>query len=182
MAMKNDTGNPVLEVKKGTVLYKQGDPCSTMFLLREGVVALYLNYHTPQQFELVQISKPGSSLGEMGLFEEFPRNATAVALTDCRLVEISEESFPSFIAAHPDETVQIILDLSKRFRTAIEEVRSSHSIIIECLEMLKEAQECKKGSWAERIKKISDYLLDIPDDVPPELYLSFNSRFHGTMF
>lgn len=48
--------------------------------------------------------------------------------------------------------------------------------------MLKEAQLSKKESLKDRIRKISDYLLDIPEDVPPELYLSFNSRFHGTMF
>jgi CRP/FNR family cyclic AMP-dependent transcriptional regulator len=182
MPMTHDAGNPILEVPKGTVIYEQGAACSTMFLLREGTVALYLNYHTPQQFELAQISKPGSSLGEMGLFEEYNHTSTAVAVTDCTLVEISGENFPPFIAAHPEETVQIILELSRRFRTAIEEVRSSHSIIVECLAMLKEAQLNKKESLKDRIRKISDYLLDIPEDVPPELYLSFNSRFHGTMF
>jgi CRP/FNR family cyclic AMP-dependent transcriptional regulator len=182
MSTKYDAGNAILEVSAGTVIFEQGTPCSTMFLLRSGTVTLYLNYHTPQQFELAEISKSGSSLGEMGLFEEDPRSATAVAKTDCTLVEISQENFPTFIEAHPQETKQIILDLSQRFKTATQEVRSSHQIIAECLEMLKEAQLSKKESLADRIKRISDYLLDIPEDVPPELYLSFNSRFHGTMF
>jgi hypothetical protein len=61
-------------------------------------------------------------------------------------------------------------------------VKNAHLIIQDSLETLKEAQENKKDSLKERIKKISDFLLDIPEDVPPELYLSFNSRFHGTMF
>ena len=65
---------------------------------------------------------------------------------------------------------------------AIQEVRNSQQIILESLEALKEAQANKKDSLKERIRKISDYLLDIPEDVPPELYLNFNSRFHGTMF
>ncbi len=182
MSTTHDAGNPLIEVREGTVIFQQGTPCTTMFVLRSGTVALYLNHHTPQQFELVQISKPGASIGEMGLFEEYPRSSTAVAVTDCTLMEIDKENFPAFIAAHPEETQQIILDLAHRFRTAIEEVRSSHSIIVECLSMLKEAQLSKKESLKDRIRKISDYLLDIPEDVPPELYLSFNSRFHGTMF
>lgn len=182
MTMKHDAGNPVLEVPKGTVIYEQGSPCSTMFLLRSGSVGLFLNYHTPQQFELFVISKPGSSLGEMGLFDKEPRNATAVALSDCVLVEISQQNFPAFIAAHPEETTQIVLDLSQRFKSAIHEVKNSHQIVAECLEALKEAQANKKDTLKERIRKISDYLLDIPQDVPPELYISFNSRFHGTMF
>ena len=77
---------------------------------------------------------------------------------------------------------QMILDLSQRFKMAIVEVKNNQQIIAECLEALKEAQANKKDSLKERIRKISDYLLDIPQDVPPELYLSFNSRFHGTMF
>ena len=182
MPNRQDAGNQVLSISKGTVIYEQGTPCSTMFLLRSGTVGLYLNYHTSQQFQLSEISLPGASLGEMGLFEEDPRNSTAVALTDCELVEISQESFPSFIEAHPDETRQIILDLSQRYKMALQEVKNAHRIIQDSLETLKEAQENKKDSLKERIKKISDFLLDIPEDVPPELYLSFNSRFHGTMF
>lgn len=182
MAIKEDAGNAILEVTRGTIIYEQGSPCSTMFLLRSGTVGLFLNYHTPQQFQLLEISKPGSSLGEMGLFDNEPRNATAVALSDCVLVEISQENFPAFIIAHPHETRQMILDLSQRFKAAIQEVKNSHEIIAESLQALKEVQANKKDSLKERIRRISDYLLDIPEDVPPELYLSFNSRFHGTMF
>ncbi|MDD3902424.1 MAG: cyclic nucleotide-binding domain-containing protein [Sphaerochaeta sp.] len=181
MQMKTDAGNKVLEVSKDTVLYEQGSPCSSMFLLREGTVGLYLNYHTPQQFQLFEISRSGSSLGEMGLFDAEPRNATAVALSDCTLVEISQENFPSFIEAHPEETKQMILDLSQRFKMAIQEVKNEQLIIQESLQALKEAQNNKKDTLKDRIKKISDFLLDIPEDVPPELYLSFNSRFHGSM-
>ncbi|MBG0767732.1 Crp/Fnr family transcriptional regulator [Sphaerochaeta halotolerans] len=182
MTDTHDDKHPEFEVQKGTIIYEQGSSCSSMFLLKSGTVGLYLNYHTPQQFQLFEISKPNSSLGEMGLFEQEPRNATAVALSDCQLVEISQENFPTFIASHPEATKQIILDLSQRFKMAIQEVRNSQQIILESLEALKEAQANKKDSLKERIRKISDYLLDIPEDVPPELYLSFNSRFHGTMF
>ena len=181
MQKKTDAGNLIVEVPKGTVIYEQGAPCSSMFLLRSGKVGLFLNYRTPGQFELVEVNRPGSSLGEMGLFAEDPRNATAVAMTDCVLVEISQEKFPDFIEAHPQETRQMILDLSRRFKAAIEEVKNEQLIIQECLEALKEAQLAKKDTLKERIKRISDFLLDIPKDVPPDLYLSFNSRFHGSM-
>ncbi len=182
MPNKNEQNNPVLEVPKGTVIYEQGESCSTMFLLKSGTVGLYLNYHTPQQFQLFEIAKPGSSLGEMGLFGNEPRNSTAVALSDCSLMQITQQSFPSFITEHPNETRQIILDLSQRFKMALVELKNSQQLIMESLEALKEAQANKKDTLKERIKRISDYLLDIPQDVPPELYLSFNSRFHGTMF
>jgi CRP-like cAMP-binding protein len=120
--------------------------------------------------------------GEMGLFEKDPRNATAIALTDCMLLEISSESFPRFVQEHPDQTINIILDLSQRFKMALQEIKAGQEIIAESLAALKEMNECKKDTLKDRIKRISDYLLDIPEDVPPELYLSLNSRFHGTMY
>jgi CRP-like cAMP-binding protein len=181
MQRKTDAGNLIVEVPKGTVIYEQGAPCSSMFLLREGTVGLFLNYRTPRQFQLLEISRSGSSLGEMGLFAEEPRNATAVALGDCVLVEISKERFPDFIEAHPQETRQMILDLSQRFKMAVQEVKNEQAIIQECFEALKEAELSKKDTLKEKIKKISDFLLDIPKDVPPDLYLNFNSRFHGSM-
>ncbi len=174
--------NPIISVPKGTIIYEQGKPCTTMFVLQSGSVGLYLNWATPTQFQLLEITKAGTSLGEMGLFEKDPRNATAVALSDATLLEISNETFPTFVQNHPDQTISIILELSQRFKMALQEIKASQAIIGESLAALKEAQECKKDTLKDRIKRISDYLLDIPEDVPPELYLSLNSRFHGTMY
>lgn len=174
--------NPIISVPKGTIIYEQGEPCTTMFVLQSGSVGLYLNWATPTQFQLLEITKAGTSLGEMGLFEKDPRNATAVAHSDATLLEISNETFPAFVQNHPDQTISIILELSQRFKMALQEIKASQAIISESLAALKEAQECKKDTLKDRIKRISDYLLDIPEDVPPELYLSLNSRFHGTMY
>ena len=174
--------NPIISVPKGTIIYEQGEPCTTMFVLQSGSVGLYLNWATPTQFQLLEITKAGTSLGEMGLFEKDPRNATAVAYSDAILFEISHETFPAFVQNHPDQTISIILELSQRFKMALQEIKASQAIISESLAALKEAQECKKDTLKDRIKRISDYLLDIPEDVPPELYLSLNSRFHGTMY
>ncbi|NLZ77054.1 MAG: cyclic nucleotide-binding domain-containing protein [Spirochaetales bacterium] len=176
------SANPVIPVAKGTIIYEQGQPCSTMFVLQSGTVGLYLNWATPTQFQILEISKVGTMFGEMGLFEKDPRNATAIALTDCTLLEISSESFPEFVREHPEETIDIILDLSQRFKMALQEIKASQEIIAESLAALKEASESRKDTLKDRIKRISDYLLDIPEDVPPELYLSLNSRFHGTMY
>ena len=173
---------PIVSVTKGTIIYEQGQPCTTMFVLQSGTIGLYLNWATPTQFQLLEISKVGTMFGEMGLFEKDPRNATAIALTDCMLLEISSESFPRFVQEHPDQTINIILDLSQRFKMALQEIKAGQEIIAESLAALKEMNECKKDTLKDRIKRISDYLLDIPEDVPPELYLSLNSRFHGTMY
>jgi len=174
-------GNLILHVVKDTVIYKQGQECSTMFLLRSGTVALYLNHGTPNQFQLCELSHPGSSLGEMGLFDGEPRNATAVALTDAVLVEISEEKFASFIAENPEEARQIILDLAMRFKNVTQELRNEQDVIRECLTTMQQEETKRKNSFMGRLKKYTEYFFNIPKDVPPDLYVGYYNRFHGTL-
>ena len=77
---------------KGDVLYRQGESCDTMYVLGKGRIGLYLGYGTPKEYLLIELSEPGSSLGEMGLLEGEPRNATAVALEDSILSELTEDN------------------------------------------------------------------------------------------
>ena len=101
----------VIHLAKGHVLYHKGEECDTMFVLRSGRVTLYLNYGKENQFALVSVSEPGSSLGEMGLLEGETRNGTAVADEDSVLIEISRENFAQFLSRYPDEGVKIVSDL-----------------------------------------------------------------------
>ncbi|MFA6688087.1 MAG: Crp/Fnr family transcriptional regulator [Sphaerochaetaceae bacterium] len=170
----------ILKVAEGTVIYEQGTECDSMFLLREGKVGLYLDFGTPKQFALIEMTGPSSSLGEMGLLEGEPRNATAVALTDCTLVEIHTDDFGEFIAAHPDETETIIKDLSHRFKTVMDELKTAQGTIYDFIDELGDRPP-KKLSLKERIKRYTDLFLEIPPDVPPDLYMSCYTRFHGSM-
>jgi CRP-like cAMP-binding protein len=181
MENKMTGGNPILHVAKDTVIYKQGQACSTMFLLRQGTVGLYLNYGTPDQFQLCELSQSDSSLGEMGLLDGEPRNATAVALTDAVLVEISQDKFASFIAENPMAAKQIIIDLSVRFKNVTQELKNEQVVIRECLTTLQEEDEKRKNSFMGKLKKYTEYFFNIPKDVPPDLYVGYYNRFHGTM-
>lgn len=176
-----DAGNKIVELKKGDVLYNKGDECRTMFLLREGKIALYLDYGTEKQFALVTVSRRGSSLGEMGLLESENRNATAVALEDSVLVELDMEHFPAFIAKHPDEGVQIIKDIAHRFTNVVNELKSTQEVVSDVMKEIEEGRLIPKKSLKEKIKAIADLFLDVPKDVPPDLYMSFYTRTHGHM-
>ncbi len=170
----------IRHIPQGTVIYQQGDDCNSMYVLRQGKVGLYLAFGTPKQYELLEVSRPGSSLGEMGLLEGEPRNATAVALEDCTLVEIEEAAFGKFIAEHPDEAQLIIKDLSHRFKNVMDELKMAQGVIYDCLAEMGDKPP-KKQSLRDRLKRYADLFLEIPPDVPPDLYMSCYSRFHGNM-
>jgi len=64
--------------KKGEIIFKQGDPADCMYDIRWGSVGIYLNYGTSDEKMLAQL-RGDDIFGEMGLVDEAPRSATAVA-------------------------------------------------------------------------------------------------------
>lgn len=167
----------IKSVPAGTVIYEQGAPCHSMYVIRSGKVGLYLDYETPHRFALHELSV-GMALGEMGLLEEEPRNATAVALTHVELQELSLEEFPDFLAEHPKEAENIIISLSHRLKSVMVELMNAHQMIRDCIEEIGE-NPVKKATLGERLKKYADLFLDVPKDIPPDLYLNCYFRYHG---
>ncbi len=175
------TENRIIHLPKGHVLYNKGEECDTMFVLRSGKICLYLDYGTQKQFALATVGEPGSSLGEMGLLEGEKRNGTAVALEDSVLVEISKDNFELFLSRYPADGVRIVGDLAHRFRAVTEELRSTQNLVAEILKEVQESQNEVKPTLRERLKKVADFFLDIPDDVPPDLYVNIYARNHRHM-
>lgn len=170
----------IIEVREGAILYEQGAECNSMFLLRSGKIGLFLDYGTPRQFALVEITEPGSSLGEMGLFAEEPRNTTAVALEDSVLSEIDTNHFQEFSERHPDDMRRMMLDLSKRFKTVVLELGNAQEVIYSLMQE-PESGPPRKESLQKKLKKFADLFFNIPNDVPPDIYLSNYWRNHGSM-
>ncbi len=170
-----DAGNDVVIIKKGDVLYSKGEECTTMFILRSGKMALYLNWGEPNQYEICVLDKIGASLGEMGLLQQEPRNATAVALEDSVLVEIDSDNFQKYISAHPEIAMRIIQDLSLRFKHLMEEYAETKDVLIATL------TESERKSLKGRLKRAADILLGIPEGVPADLYMECYSRNHNNL-
>ena len=66
---------------KNEVIFRQGDDAQEMFDIVSGSVGVYINYGQENETQLT-VLKAGNFLGEMGLIENYPRSATAVAMED----------------------------------------------------------------------------------------------------
>ena len=78
------------------IIFKQGDYADSMFDITAGSVGIYVAYGTEHENRLA-VLKAGHFLGEMGLIDECPRSATAVALEDgTTLAEIGEKEFSGY--------------------------------------------------------------------------------------
>jgi CRP-like cAMP-binding protein len=66
----------------GETVFRQGDPPDWLYVVEEGTVDIVL----PSEGEEIVLASfaPGSFFGELGLFDQQPRNATARAAADAR--------------------------------------------------------------------------------------------------
>ena len=95
-----------LEVyRPGATIVRQGSTGDSMYLVRSGKVRIYRT-HEGTQTTLGTIG-PGEVFGEMAVFVHKPRSASAEAITDTELREITQEEF---IAMDCDPVIRQVLN------------------------------------------------------------------------
>ena len=102
--------------QKGEVVFRQGDESHTMFEIQSGRIGIFANYQTPKEKQLAVFEK-GETFGEMGMIENLPRSATAVALEDDTAAdEINSAEFSDYFEQDPVKVFMILQQLSQRLR------------------------------------------------------------------
>jgi CRP-like cAMP-binding protein len=87
------------EIRAGDLLIKQGDADRTMYFLGQGSLQVFVSGGPPGSSRIA-ILRPGSVVGEPGLFGDSPRMANVEAMTPCvvwalrgpRLEELAQRS------------------------------------------------------------------------------------------
>ena len=90
----------IVEIPRGTVLMKQGDPPSNMYVLLEGAASITIT-HPNGETEEVAISATGDVAGEMSLMTGANRTATVTALTEMRVLEITKSDIEGMLKHSP---------------------------------------------------------------------------------
>jgi CRP-like cAMP-binding protein len=80
---------PTIKVKADTVIFKEGGYDKTMFIVLEGSVKIYVD-RDGEEVQLSVIHKY-DFFGEMALYRNRPRSASAKVLTDAKLVVIKNQ-------------------------------------------------------------------------------------------
>src|ERR1700722_16942374 len=81
-----------VSLSPGNILFKQGDPGDSFYLLLTGEIVIKLGAPAQDDRTLATLG-PGAILGEMGPLVNTPRTATAIASTESHLWRISKETF-----------------------------------------------------------------------------------------
>ena len=77
----------------GEILFRQGDPGDSMFVLVRGTLAASLNTTEGKEIVVGNESEPGTTIGEMALVTGQERMVTVRVLNDAELIKLSKAGF-----------------------------------------------------------------------------------------
>jgi len=115
---------PSRTFKAGDVIFKEGDAAkSEAFLVHEGKVEVRKNLGGEEK--LLRVLGKGELLGELALFMNAPRSATAIAAEPVTLLLIPANRLEAMVRTNPALAMAIIKDLSGRMLAAEERARDA---------------------------------------------------------
>jgi CRP-like cAMP-binding protein len=103
--------------KAGSVIFKEGDEGSEMYIIIQGLVEIR-KATGPASSKILTTLKKGDMFGEMAIIEKQPRSATAVAVQPTRALVLNEKLYDSMIGSNPDFARRMHRILSERIRRA----------------------------------------------------------------
>ena len=101
---------------EGQVLFREGDPADSVFRLISGAVDILRDLDGDPI--LLGTIDAGQFIGEMGVVENRPRNATARAASEVEVEMLTSVEFFDQIAGSPRAVRELIQRLSRRLREA----------------------------------------------------------------
>jgi CRP-like cAMP-binding protein len=150
--------------KPDEVIFREGDAGETMFIIQEGEIRIHKRVRDKET--TLAVLKAGEFFGEMAIIDKEPRSAGATALTESKLIILSDEIFESQIQTNPKIIMAIVRKMSERLRNADRQIkallmRDIHSRVVGTLVLLmsKRGALGEKGykiTWKETIEELSN--------------------------
>ena len=104
-----------LQFSRGDVIFMENSIGSSMYEIKSGSVGIYAAYGTDSERKLTEL-EAGSIFGEMGVIDVMPRSATAIAMSDTEVEEITTADIQSYFDEKPERLLAIMRGLSRRLR------------------------------------------------------------------
>ncbi|WP_341242932.1 cyclic nucleotide-binding domain-containing protein, partial [uncultured Nocardioides sp.] len=87
-------------LRRGDVLFREGDSGDKLYIVLEGKVKLGRTSSDGRE-NLLAILGPGQMFGELSLFDPGPRSATVTAVTDASFASLSHEDLLRWLEGRP---------------------------------------------------------------------------------
>lgn len=103
-----------VEFKKDHVLFNQGDPSDSFFIIKTGAVRVVR--HDDGKAHEVATLKTGEFFGEIGVIQNSDRTTDIVLSEDSTLLAIDKNEFQRFMAINPAISMKIMAVMAGRYR------------------------------------------------------------------
>ena len=107
-------------IKANTTIFTEGEPGDTAFLIVQGKVEIRKGMASDYP-KVVAVLEDGDIVGEMALFDERPRMATAVSATDLEVIPISRDDFKKRLKEMNPVMRRILMIMVSRVRGMTDE-------------------------------------------------------------
>ena len=107
---------------KGETVFRRGDVGGELYLVVDGEIRIHLD-HDGRQVTLATYHS-GGVLGEMSVFDEQPRSASAQAISDATLRVLRRDRLQAIVHEHPEVLLEFIKNLSQRLRAMDEKLET----------------------------------------------------------
>ncbi|MBS43671.1 MAG: Crp/Fnr family transcriptional regulator [Nocardioides sp.] len=104
-------------VRRGEVLFHEGDVGDRLYIVLEGKVKLGRTSADGRE-NLLAIQGPGQMFGELSLFDPGPRSATVTAVTDATFASLSHDDLLKWLEGRPVVARGLLSQLAGRLRRA----------------------------------------------------------------
>jgi hypothetical protein len=108
---------------KGEPIFTKGDVGSELFVVLEGEIRIHLD-HEGREVTLARHG-PSTVLGEMAVFDEQPRSASAEACEKTTVRVLRRDKLQAIVHEHPEVLLEFVKNLSQRIRHMNDELQSS---------------------------------------------------------
>lgn len=117
------------EFVAGEILFYEGQEGDCMYLVMNGKISIYTG--TPPKIKTLKIFERGDFFGEMGLYDDKPRSASALAKEASCVLVLRKSDFCELIAEYPQVALGIMKELNQRLRETNLKLNSFDGRIIE---------------------------------------------------
>ena len=143
------------EFRAGQIIMNQGDPGTSMFIVARGHVNIHLPGEASRRISLKDVTD-GEYFGELALFDDKPRSASALATTDALLLELDRGTLERYLTTRPHAAMTLLRTMSTRLRETNEMLsqRAAKNAVQEIESKLTWSQKLAdkvaeiNGSWA----------------------------------
>lgn len=104
-----------LELARGKELFAENDPGDALYIIASGKMKIGRRASDGRE-NLLAVLGPGEMLGELSLFDPGPRTASAVAVSDVRLLELGHIDMLHWLSGRPEVARFLLGALARRLR------------------------------------------------------------------